>query len=115
MLTEHFLNWHTNDFQLHVKSFPDGKTFFATDWYKPNQKFVVLLDGVMPEMDGLEVLEKIKSNYPEKDILVSMLTARKEDDDIVKALEMGADDYIQKPFNPKEVMVRIQRLVQRMF
>ena len=61
---------------------------------------VVLLDWMMPEMDGLEVLAKLKRDPTTKDILVLMLTAKGMAADIQKALELGADDYITKPFDP---------------
>lgn len=60
---------------------------------------LVLLDIVMPEMDGLEVLESIRSVYSSIDIPVVMATAKNEATDIVDALKLGANDYIQKPVN----------------
>jgi len=61
---------------------------------------VVLLDWMMPEMDGLEVLAELKRDPTRKDIPVLMLTAKGMAADIQKALELGADDYITKPFDP---------------
>lgn len=71
---------------------------------------LVLLDIMMPVLDGLEVCKQIRriSNVP-----IIMLTARSEDDDRILGLEIGADDYIGKPFNPKEVVARAKAVLRR--
>jgi two-component system alkaline phosphatase synthesis response regulator PhoP len=71
---------------------------------------LVILDLMLPDMDGLEVCRRIraKSNIP-----VMMLTARKEDIDKIVGLEMGADDYLTKPFNPRELIARIKAVLRR--
>lgn len=68
---------------------------------------VVLLDIMMPEMDGYEVLEKIVSNERTKDIPVIMVTAKKETEDVKKALKIGALDYIKKPLSIVEILSRV--------
>lgn len=72
---------------------------------------VVVLDAMMPALDGFEVLRRIKENETLSSIPVLMLTSRKEEQDIVTALEIGASDYIVKPFNPDELVARLTRLV----
>jgi two-component system KDP operon response regulator KdpE len=71
---------------------------------------LVLLDVMMPDIDGFEVLETIRevSNVP-----VIMLTARGEEDDRVRGLELGADDYITKPFSPRELVSRVKAVLRR--
>lgn len=71
---------------------------------------VILLDVMMPDLDGFEVLETIRdfSNVP-----VIMLTAKGEEDDRVRGLEGGADDYITKPFSPRELVSRIKAVLRR--
>ncbi len=71
---------------------------------------VVLLDVMMPGMDGLEVLRRIrtKSNVP-----VIMLTAKGDETDRVVGLEIGADDYIAKPFSPRELLARLRAVLRR--
>ena len=64
---------------------------------------LMLLDLMLPAMDGLEVCRTLKSRDHTEDIHIIMLTARGEESDIVKGLEMGADDYITKPFSPARV------------
>jgi len=71
---------------------------------------MVILDLMLPDIDGFEVLETVReiSNVP-----VIMLTARGEEDDRVRGLELGADDYITKPFSPRELVARVKALLRR--
>ncbi len=86
----------------------DGEDALAKfEQYAPD---VVLLDVMMPKMDGFEVCRKIRavSNVP-----VIMVTARGEDFERIMGLDIGADDYIVKPFSPSEVMARIRAVLRR--
>ncbi|GIV66565.1 MAG: response regulator transcription factor [Chloroflexota bacterium] len=71
---------------------------------------VVILDVMMPDLDGFEVLKMIReiSNVP-----VIMLTAKGEEDDRVRGLELGADDYVTKPFSPRELVSRVKAVLRR--
>ena len=88
----------------------------ASNGYEALQKLtedlpdLVILDVMMPEIDGFETLRKIRevSTVP-----VIMLTVRGEEIDKVKGLDLGADDYITKPFNPKELVLRIRAVLRR--
>ena len=71
---------------------------------------VVLLDVMMPGMDGLEVLRRIRDKGR---IPVIMLTARGDEADRVVGLELGADDYVSKPFSPRELLARIRAVLRR--
>lgn len=71
---------------------------------------LVVLDVMMPEMDGFAVLQKIRGQGRTP---VIMLTARGDDIDRIVGLEMGADDYLAKPFNPRELLARIQAVLRR--
>jgi len=71
---------------------------------------LVLLDIMMPDIDGFQVLEKIREVNT---VPVIMLTAKGEEDDRVKGLELGADDYITKPFSPRELVSRIKAVLRR--
>ncbi len=73
---------------------------------------VVLLDWVMPKMNGLEVLSELKHNENTKDIIVFMLTAKNMMDDVSEALANGADDYIPKPFDGMELGQRIRSMLR---
>ncbi|MCI8626973.1 MAG: response regulator transcription factor [Lachnospiraceae bacterium] len=83
----------------------------ALDFFETYQPAVVLLDVMMPKIDGYEVCRKIraKSNVP-----VILVTARGEDFERIMGLDIGADDYIVKPFSPSEVMARVRAVMRRM-
>jgi DNA-binding response OmpR family regulator len=70
----------------------------------------IILDLMLPDMDGFDICKKIraKSNVP-----ILMLTARKEDVDKIVGLELGADDYFTKPFNPRELVARVRAILRR--
>lgn len=114
IISGNFAAWKPGNMaEVKVNSFADGALFLNSEWYVPEEKYIILLDGVMPGLDGLEVLEKIRSNYPEVNILVIMLTGRTDQRDIIHALQMGADDYVIKPFYLPELLTRIERLAHR--
>lgn len=71
---------------------------------------LVLLDIMMPEMDGIAAMQELRKSY---NIPVILLTAKSEDTDKISGLELGADDYITKPFNPMEVLARIKSQLRR--
>ncbi|MFA5906442.1 MAG: response regulator [Desulfobacula sp.] len=71
---------------------------------------LVILDYMMPGKDGLEVLRDIRSGH---DLPIIMLTARGDDTDKIVGLELGADDYLAKPFNPRELLARIKAVLRR--
>jgi DNA-binding response OmpR family regulator/anti-sigma regulatory factor (Ser/Thr protein kinase) len=73
---------------------------------------LVLLDLMLPDMDGSEVCQQIRQNYGTS-IPVMMLTAKKQPQQVVAGLRLGADDYLPKPFEPDELLLRIQRLVRQ--
>jgi len=74
---------------------------------------VVLLDLMLPGMDGLEVCRRLRTEDEGAHLPVIMLTAKGEETDVVLGLEMGADDYITKPFSPREVLARVRALLRR--
>jgi two-component system alkaline phosphatase synthesis response regulator PhoP len=71
---------------------------------------LIVLDLMLPDMDGFEVCRQIRKK---SDVPILMLTARKEDVDKIVGLELGADDYITKPFNPRELVARIKAILRR--
>lgn len=74
---------------------------------------VILLDIMLPEEDGMMILEKLKKQDSTKDIPVAMLTAKGSEYDVVKGLDGGADDYIPKPFRMMELVSRVKALLRR--
>jgi two-component system, cell cycle response regulator len=103
-----------NEVELEIKLFEDGQKFFDSNRLVESGEHFLILDGVMPVMDGLEVLQKVKKSIHQKQLYVLMLTGRKSEDDVARALKLGADDYVTKPFSITELHARIQRLIQRM-
>ena len=79
----------------------------ALDILKKNDFDLILLDIMMPEMDGYEVCRQIRKNEKTKNIPIIFLTAKIEDDAIIKGFEIGAQDYVTKPFKPKELLARV--------
>ena len=74
---------------------------------------MVLLDWMLPGGSGIQVAKKFKQNEHTRKIPIIMLTARGEEEDKVRGLEVGADDYVTKPFSPKELMARIKAVIRR--
>jgi two-component system phosphate regulon response regulator PhoB len=74
---------------------------------------LVLLDLMIPEVDGLEVCRRLKTNPAMKNIPVIMLTAKGDEVDRIVGLELGADDYVVKPFSPRELMLRARAVLRR--
>ena len=82
----------------------------ALQAFKTEKPDLILLDVMMPQIDGLEVTRTIRQ---ESDAPIIMLTARIDETDKVIGLELGADDYITKPFSPREVLARIKAVLRR--
>lgn len=80
---------------------------------KKEKPDLILLDVMMPVMDGIEVCEQLKSSSENKDILICFLTARSEDYSQIAGLESGGDDYVTKPIKPKVLVSRINALLRR--
>ncbi len=90
---------------VHVEDGARALSALATDVYD-----VVLLDVMLPGMDGFEVCRRIRK---EGDVPIVMLTARGDDADRIAGLEIGADDYVPKPFNPRELLARVRAVLRR--
>ena len=74
---------------------------------------LVLLDLMLPGVDGYEVCRRLKAEPDTREIPVVMVTAKGEEGDVVKGLELGADDYIVKPFSPRVLMARVRAILRR--
>lgn len=93
-----------------VEVAPDG--LIALEKYHNKGPFdLIILDVMIPELNGFEVAKRIRQTDKHTGILI--LTARAEDDDKVRGLELGADDYITKPFLLKELLLRVRRMAER--
>lgn len=94
-----------------IQTAEDGEQALSkVNAFKPD---LIILDLMLPRIDGLEVCRRLKSNNDTKLIPIIMLTAKSEETDVVLGLGLGADDYISKPFRPKELLARIQSVIRR--
>jgi DNA-binding response OmpR family regulator len=91
-----------------VRALPDGRSVLST--IRNESPDIVILDIMLPGKDGLEVLKEIRSEFS---VAVIMLTAKGDDADRIVGLELGADDYLPKPFNPRELLARIKAVTRR--
>lgn len=94
-----------------VSTFENGS--LCLDAVKLEKPDLILLDVMMPAMDGIEVCEVLKNNPENEDIIICFLTARSEDYSQIAGLEAGGDDYISKPIKPKVLVSRIHALLRR--
>ncbi|MGD8498437.1 MAG: response regulator [Chromatiales bacterium] len=91
-----------------VSGVEDGATMF--DWLAENQADILILDLMLPGEDGLTVARRLRK---QSDTPIIMLSARGDDIDRIVGLEVGADDYLAKPFNPRELLARIRAVLRR--
>ncbi|UCF85500.1 MAG: response regulator [Desulfobacteraceae bacterium] len=103
------LREYLEGYGFEIMALPDGSSVLKT--IRTEAPDIVILDIMLPERDGLDVLKDIrmKSSVP-----VIMLTAKGEDADRIVGLELGADDYVPKPFNPRELLARIKAVLRRL-
>lgn len=85
----------------------------ALDHARSQQPDLILLDIMMPHVDGLDVCRILRGDEITKEIPVIMLTARSTESDLLLGLDLGADDYITKPFSPREVVARVRAVLRR--
>jgi two-component system alkaline phosphatase synthesis response regulator PhoP len=103
-------------FNLAREGFPIICTTSGEESLKIAQKEhpdLIVLDLMLPGIDGLEVAKALKSDSKTRDIPIIMLTARGEEADIVTGLELGADDYVTKPFSPRILVARVRAVLRR--
>ncbi|MDP4090433.1 MAG: response regulator transcription factor [Bacillota bacterium] len=101
------INFHRENFVvIEAASGEEGLSKIRLE--KPD---VVLLDVMLPGIDGFQVCERVRKEFPQIGII--MLTARGQDMDRISGLEFGADDYVVKPFNPIELILRVKALLRR--
>lgn len=84
----------------------------ALEQVKEHQPDMIILDVMMPRMDGFEVLRHLQADPRFKNILVIMLTCKAQDADIFKGWASGVNSYLTKPYNPRELLVHIERIFQ---
>jgi DNA-binding response OmpR family regulator len=93
------------------KEFNDPKGFFR--FLKKQAPDLVILDLMLPDTDGLEICKELKKDPKHARIPIIMLTARADETDKILGLELGADDYVTKPFSPRELVARVKVVLRR--
>jgi DNA-binding response OmpR family regulator len=93
----------------HATHVGDGASALASVEAEPPG--LIVLDLMLPEIDGLEVCRRVRATYPELPVI--MLTALGEAEDRIAGLEVGADDYVTKPFSPRELVLRVESVLRR--
>jgi len=109
--TRELLEYNLSASGFEVRAVRDGTA--ALEVVRPFQPDLVLLDLMLPGMDGLEICRKLKKNPDTSATPVIMLTAKGEEVDRIVGLELGADDYVVKPFSPRELILRIKAVLRR--
>ena len=94
-----------------VKEFLNAESFFK--FLSSKIPDLIILDLMLPDSDGIEICKYLKSNQELKSIPIIMLTARVSETDKVLGLELGADDYVTKPFSPRELVARVKAVLRR--
>jgi len=100
---------HSHGYDVHLAE--DGET--ALRQIAELRPGLVLLDLVMPYKDGFEVLNALKHDPATREIPVMILSVRDREEDVVKGLNLGADDYMRKPFSTQELLARIRKILDR--
>ena len=102
---------HLTKSNFKVKGFLNAESFFK--FLSSRIPDLVILDLMLPDSDGIEICKYLKSNKDFSSIPIIMLTARASETDKVLGLELGADDYVTKPFSPRELVARVKAVLRR--
>ncbi len=86
---------------------------YANNLVKETIPDLIVLDWMLPGMNGIEFAKRLRANSETKNIPIIMLTAKSDEDNKIRGLDVGADDYLTKPFSPKELIARIKALLRR--
>jgi len=105
------IEYHLKQSGFSVISALDGPA--GLDKAKKKRPNLIILDLMLPEMDGKDVCRGLKSNPLTQSIPILMLTAKAEETDRLIGFELGADDYVTKPFSPKELVLRVKAILRR--
>jgi two-component system phosphate regulon response regulator PhoB len=105
------VEYHFKQSGLPVTSVPDGSS--ALEQLKRKRPPLIILDLMLPDMDGKDICRALKSSPLTRSIPILMLTAKGEELDRVVGFELGAEDYVTKPFSPRELVLRVKAILQR--
>ncbi len=102
---------HLKKHNFKVREFGDISTFYR--YLNTELPDLIILDLMLPDADGMEVCKYLKNNDNFRNIPIIILTARSEESEKVLGLELGADDYVTKPFSPRELVARVKAVLRR--
>ena len=105
------VKYHLEKAGLPARVVADGKQ--ALDLIVREQPALVVLDLMLPGLDGMEICRRLRGSPATRGVPVIMLTAKAEEVDRIVGLEMGADDYVPKPFSPRELVARVKAVLRR--
>lgn len=114
MLMKVFASLEIENFEINIEMFENGVKFFESDRIEAKGKHFIVMEAVMPIMNGIEILSRVRQLKPRSPLRILMLAGKKDEKEIARALKLGADDYMIKPFSITELKARIERLLQRM-
>jgi two-component system phosphate regulon response regulator PhoB/two-component system alkaline phosphatase synthesis response regulator PhoP len=107
----HLVSIHLRKAGFSVDSFANGRSLLK--YLEASTPDLVILDLMLPDLDGFDVCRAMKADPRHAEIPIIMLTARGQETDKVAGLELGADDYLTKPFSPKELVARVRAVLRR--
>jgi len=105
------IRFHVQREGLTAKSVASGRS--ALDLVRETPPSLVVLDLMLPDLDGLEVCRRLKQRPETRGVPILMVSAKGEEADIVAGIELGADDYVTKPFSPRVLMARLKNILRR--
>ncbi len=105
------LKFNFNKEGYKIDTATDGETALEKILHKPPD--IIILDWMLPELSGIELCRRIRKHKEHKNIPIIMLTAKGEEEDKLRGLEIGADDYITKPFSVNELVARVKAVLRR--
>jgi two-component system phosphate regulon response regulator PhoB len=105
------VEYHLKQSGFPVTPVADGS--MAIEQIRKKRPSLIILDLMLPDMDGKDVCRALKSNPLTQSIPILMLTAKAEETDRIVGFELGADDYVTKPFSPRELVLRVKTILQR--
>ncbi|WP_166037870.1 phosphate regulon transcriptional regulator PhoB [Sphingosinicella sp. YJ22] len=105
------LRWHFEREEFDVEHTPDGEE--ALLLAKENPPDIVLLDWMIEGISGIELCRRLRRANPTANLPIIMMTGRGEEDDRIRGLETGADDFVTKPFSPRELVARVRAVLRR--
>jgi len=108
---QRLVSYNLSQAGFHVATAGTGRTALETVHEHPPN--LIILDVMLPDVDGLEVCRILRQNDHSRRIPIIMLTARTEEIDRVVGFELGADDYVMKPFSPRELVLRVKSILRR--